>query len=166
MTNRGRLHCVAQVVGDPRPLLLLLLCGFELAFSVPDYSKPAALPRMIVHTPTSAPQAHLALLSSTDSGTPIPLTTVERGAPIIAFCGVRETSLWLLDDGVFADGLGVRPSFGQSRIWHGVKRACACALQRGRRAPWFSCGAVGAAQASMVVEEDEGEGDEGEGTVF
>jgi hypothetical protein len=105
---------------------------------------------MKVHTPTSAPQALLALLSSTDSGTPIPLMTVERGTPIIALCGVRETSLWLLDDGFFADGLGVRPSFGQSQIWHGVKRACACALRRGGRAPWFSCGAAVAAQSSMA----------------
>ncbi len=94
---------------------------FELSCSVPDSSSRATIPRITVHKPTStstsqatsAREALLAVLSSTISGTPVTLTTVERGAPfmsVTAFRGVRETSLWFFDDGanasagILADG--------------------------------------------------------------
>ena len=97
---------------------------FELACSVPDSSSPATIPRMTAHAPTSsstpasqgtsnAREAVFTLLSSTIAGTPVALTTVERGAPlagITAFRGVRECSLWFFGEdanagaGILADG--------------------------------------------------------------
>jgi hypothetical protein len=91
-------------------------------------------------TTTSAREALHALLSSTLAGTPVSLTTVERGAPlagITAFRGVRETSLWFFDGDRTGTGAGVlsrpggRRSFGRSRIWRRVRRACACAVRQG-----------------------------------
>jgi hypothetical protein len=62
---------------------------FELACSVSDSSNASAVPRMTVHASTSTSaspsraassrEAILTLLSSTISGTPVTLTTVERG---------------------------------------------------------------------------------------
>ena len=142
---------------------------FELACSLPDSSKPAAIPRMTVHTPTSASQATttrdalLALLTSTISDIPVPLTTVERGAQlagITAFRGVRETSLWFFDGaGILADG---RPA----EFWAVADLARGEAGVRVRTATGRTCSVVLMRRSEHDGEEGEDEGEEGEETEF
>jgi hypothetical protein len=122
---------------------------FELACSVPDSFSPAAIPRLTVHTPTPTSDSHitstrealLALLSPTISGTPIALTTVERGAPlagITAFLSVRETALWFLDEGILANGrpaeywalADLAPGEAGVRVRTATGRTCSVALMR------------------------------------
>ncbi|KAF8487253.1 hypothetical protein DFH94DRAFT_621320 [Russula ochroleuca] len=147
---------------------------FELACSVPDSSKPAAIPRITKHTSTStsAPasstrEALLAILSPTISDTSITLTTVERGAPlagITAFRGVRETLLWFLDDsagaGILADG---RPA----EFWGVADLAQGEAGVRVRTATGRTCSMVLMRRSGGPGEHDgEDEEEEGEETEF
>ena len=116
---------------------------------------------MTVHIHTSTSQALLALFSSTDSGTPIPLTTVGRGAPIIVFCGDRETSLWLLDNVFFfADARPVefRSVAELTRGEAGVRVRTAMGRTSSVVLVRCGCGSPG----EHGVKEDGGEGDEGE----
>ncbi|KAN0118750.1 hypothetical protein V8E52_004861 [Russula decolorans] len=163
---------------------------FELACSVPDSSNPATIPRMTVHAPTSsssstptskvtsAREGVFTLLSSTISGHPVALTTVERGAPlagITAFRGVRETSLWFFDgDGANANAAGAagiltdgRPAefwaledlaHGESgvRVRTATGRTCSVVLMRRRS------GDDGTGEGDGEEEEEE----EGEETEF
>ena len=74
-----------------------------------------------------------------------PSSVARRSPPVVACARPRSgfsTTVFSLT--------GVRPSFGQWKIWHGVKRACACALRWGGHALWYSCDAAVEAQASMV----------------
>ena len=154
---------------------------FELACSVPDSS---TIPRMTVHahTPTSssssssAREAFFTLLAPTISGTPVALTTVERGASlagITAFRGVRETSLWFFDDddddrgnaraGVLADG---RPA----EFWALEDLARGEAGVRVRTATGRTCSVVlmrrSGGEEDGGGEEGEEEEEEGEETEF
>ena len=147
---------------------------FELACSVPDSSKPAAVPRMTLHASTSAASqvtstrdALLALLSSTISNILVPLTTVERGAQlagITAFRGVRETSLWFFDRaGILADG---RPA----EFWSVADLARGEAGVRVRTATGRTCSVVlmrrGERDGDGDGGEDEEEEEDGEETEF
>jgi hypothetical protein len=125
---------------------------------------------MTVHTPTSASQATstrdalLALLTSTISDIPVPLTTVERAAQlagITAFRGVRETSLWFFDGaGILADG---RPA----EFWAVADLARGEAGVRVRTATGRTCSVVLMRRSEHDGEEGgEDEEEEGEETEF
>ena len=153
---------------------------FELACSVPDSSKPAAIPRMTMHTSASTStsasaasstsasstrEAILALLSSTISETPIALATVERGAPlagITAFRGVRETSLWFFDDGA---GAGILADGRPAEFWAVADLAPGEAGVRVRTATGRTCSVVLTRRADPGEEDDDDE-EEGEETEF
>ena len=148
---------------------------FELACTVPDSSKPAAIPRMTVHASTSAStsssasntrEAIIALLSPTISETPINLTTVERGAPlagITAFRGVRETSLWFFDDGASA---GILADGRPAEFWAVADLAQGEAGVRVRTATGRTCSVVLMRRAGLGEEDGDDDDEEGEETEF
>ena len=149
---------------------------FELACSVPDSSNRATIPRMTVHahaptsssssTPTSqvstsAREAVFTLLSSTISGTPVALTTVERGAQlagITAHRGVRETSLWFFDDdGANANaGAGILADARPAEFWALEDLARGDAGVRVRTATGRTCSVV------LMRRRNTGQGGDGE----
>lgn len=164
---------------------------FELTCSVPDSSSPATIPRMTVHastsssssssTPTatsqvtSAREAVFTLLSSTISGTPVALTTVERGVPlagITAFRGVRETSLWFFDDGANAHaGAGILADARPAEFWALEDLARGEAGVRVRTATGRTCSVVlmrrrSGDDGTGEDDEEEEEEEEGEETEF
>jgi Histone chaperone Rttp106-like len=161
---------------------------FELTCSVPDSSSPATIPRMTVHVPTSsssststptsqvtsAREAAFMLLSSTISGTPVALTTVERGAPlagITAFRGVRETSLWFFDDGANANaGAGILADARPAEFWALEDLARGEAGVRVRTATGRTCSVVlmrrRSGDGTGEGDEEEEEEEEGEETEF
>jgi Histone chaperone Rttp106-like len=118
----------------------------------------------------SSREAILTLLSSTISGTPVMLTTVERGVPlagITAFRGVRETSLW------FFDGMGILADARPAEFWALADLARGEAGVRVRTATGRTCSVVLtrlAARGNDEKDEDEeageGEGEEEEETEF
>ncbi|KAI0282909.1 hypothetical protein BC826DRAFT_1179816 [Russula brevipes] len=126
---------------------------------------------------TSAREALHALLSSALAGTPVPLTTVERGAPlagITAFRGVRETSLWFFDGdrtgtGTGA-GAGVLASGRPAEFWALADLAAGEAGVRVRSATGRTCSVVlmrrNGADAGDAAEDEEEEEEEGEETEF
>jgi hypothetical protein len=164
---------------------------FELTCSVPDSS---TIPRMTVHPPTSsssssstptsqvttAREAVFTLLSSTISGTPVALTTVERAAPlagITAHRGVRETSLWFFEDGSNANaGAGAAGILADGRpaeFWALEDLARGEAGVRVRTATGRTCSVVLMRRRSgddgtgeSDGEEEEEEGEEGEEMEF
>jgi hypothetical protein len=118
-------------------------------------------------TTTSAREALHALLSSTLAGTPVPLTTVERGAPlagITAFRGVRETSLWFFDGD--RTGAGVLASGRPAEFWALADLAAGDAGVRVRSATGRTCSVVlmrrSGADVGNTGEEEEEEGEETE----
>jgi hypothetical protein len=166
---------------------------FELACSVPDSSSPATIPRMTIHAPaptssssststptspqqvtTSSREAVFKLLSSTISGTPLALTTVERGtllAGITAFRGVRETLLWFFDDGTNAnEGAGILTDGRPAEFWALEDLARGEAGVRVRTATGRTCSVVLMRRRSGdddgEEEEEEAEEEEGEETEF
>jgi hypothetical protein len=153
---------------------------FELACSVPDSPNPATIPRMTVHASarpssstfqatTSAREAVFTLLSSTISGTPVALTTVERGAPlagITAFRGVRETSLWFFDDGGANAGAGILADGRPAEFWALEDLARGEAGVRVRTATGRTCSVVFMRRTGEHGDGEEEEEEEGEETEF
>ena len=165
---------------------------FELACTVTDSSSASAVPRMTLHAPTSASapaspsqpttprEALLALLTSTISGTPVTLTTAERGAPlagIAAFRGVRETSLWFFDGA--GAGAGILADARPAEFWAVADLARGEAGVRVRTATGRTCSVVltrlatpendgkdGDGDGDEDEEMGEGDGEEGEETEF
>ncbi|KAH9958769.1 hypothetical protein BC827DRAFT_1269364 [Russula dissimulans] len=159
---------------------------FELACSVLDSSIGKGVPRLTVHPPptstsvTSAFEAPslpidssrevlLAFLSSSIRGTPVTLTTVERGtslAGITAFRGVKETSLWFFDGA----GAGVLADARPAEFWALADLARGEAGVRVRTATGRTCSVVlmrrRSADAGGNDEEEEEEEEEGEETEF
>ncbi|KAI0290280.1 hypothetical protein BC826DRAFT_547535 [Russula brevipes] len=136
----GALQCTALLLAGDKPTPIAMWGAeqrFELACLVADSSSSgstAAAPRMTVHeapssasahpsappTPTSAREALHALLSSALAGTPVSLTTVERGAPlagISAYRGVYETWLWFLDGDRTGTGAGILSAGQPAEFW-------------------------------------------------
>jgi hypothetical protein len=113
---------------------------------------------------TSARETVFTLLSSTISGTPVALTTVERGAPlagITAFRGVRETSLWFfVDDGANANaGAGILADGRPAEFWALKDLARGEAGVRVRTATGRTCSVVLMRRRSG----DDGTGERGDG---
>jgi histone chaperone Rttp106-like protein len=152
---------------------------FELVCSVPDSSNPSTIPRVTVHSPTptsssssvpasSSHNAFLTLLSSTIAGTPLTLTTVERGAPlagITAFRGVRETSLWFFDNGANARA-GILADGRPAEFWALADLARGEAGVRVRTVTGKTCSVVlmrrGGSSGSDGTDERNGDGEEEE----
>ncbi|KAF8496149.1 hypothetical protein F5888DRAFT_1705870 [Russula emetica] len=121
---------------------------------------------------TSAREAVFKLLSSTISGSPVALTTVERGtllAGITAFRGVRETLLWFFDDGANAnEGAGILTDGRPAEFWALEDLARGEAGVRVRTATGRTCSVVLMRRRSGDDdgEEQEQEQEEGEETEF
>jgi len=123
---------------------------------------------------TSPREALLALLTSIISGTPVTLTTAERGAPlagITAFRGVRETSLWFFDGA----GAGILADARPAEFWAVADLARDEAGVRVRTATGRTCSVVLTRLATPEndgkdegedEEMGEGDGEEGEETEF